>query len=259
VVSAAGRARSDLALAVALALAGVLAAAALPESLGFVRVLIAGPLVLVLPGYALTRATLAPEDLRGPELGAMSVALSVAVTIFSALIIDALGAKLTLWPWIAILAAVTIAAAAVAGRRGHARPLRGPALAPRVGELVVLAAALVLIAGAAVLGFSPLAAPKGTDGTVALHILPTHPVRLSVTSDETRLTSYTVAVTVSGRAPRRFGPFTLAPGASWSGLVAVGPGKPAVVARLSVAGAAAPARTVSLRCWCTSVRSAATP
>jgi len=257
-VSDSPRLRTDLGLACALALAGVLAAAALPDAIGLVRILIAGPLVLVLPGYALARAALQPGELRSPELGALSVALSVVVTIFSALVLDALGVRLTLWPWIAILVAVTLGAAAVGVRRGHARALRRPNLAPRVGEVAILAAALVLIGAAAAIGFTPLSAPKGTDTTTALWIDPVHPVQVGVTSDQTRATSYTVTVAVAGRTVRRYGPFTLAPGASWTRLIPVA-GKPQVVARLSVVGDAAAARRVSLGCWCTSVRSTAKP
>src|SRR5579863_3507477 len=257
-VSDSPRLRSDLGLVCALALAGVLAAAVVPDAIGVVRILIAGPLVLALPGYALTRAALQPGELRGPELGALSVALSVVVTIFSALLLDALGVRLTIWPWILILAAVTLAAAAAGMRRGHARGLRRPSLAPRVGEVAILAAALVLIGAAAAIGFTPLSAPKGTDTTTALWIYPVHPVEVGVKSDQTRATSYTVTVAVAGRAVRRYGPFTLAPGASWTRLIPVA-GKPLVVARLSVVGDAAAARSVSLRCWCTNVRSAAKP
>jgi len=257
-VSESPRLRSDLGLVCALALVGVLAAAVVPDAIGVVRILIAGPLVLALPGYALARAALQPGELRGPELGALSVALSVVVTIFSALLLDALGVRLTIWPWIAILVVVTLAAAAVGMRRGHARALRPPSLAPRVGEVAMVATAVALIGAAAAIGFTPLSAPKGTDTTTALWIYPVHPLEVGVTSGQTRATSYTVTVAVSGRIVRRYGPFTLAPGASWTRLIAV-VGKPPVVARLSVIGDAAAAKTVSLRCWCTSVRSAAKP
>ena len=252
------RLRSDLALVCALALAGVLAAALLPDAIGVVRVLIAGPLVLLLPGYALARATLRPDELRGPELGALSVALSIVVTIFSALSLDALGVKLTIWPWIAILVVVTLAAAAVGMRRGHARALRRLNLGARAAELAVLATALVLIGAAAAIGFTPLSAPKGTDGTTALWVFPTHPVEVGVESDQTRATRYTVTVSVAGRTVRRFGPFTLAPGASWTRPVPVA-GRPRVVARLAVVGDPAASRTDYLSCWCTNVRSTAKP
>ncbi|HEX4034595.1 MAG TPA: DUF1616 domain-containing protein [Solirubrobacteraceae bacterium] len=248
--------RSDLGLVGALALAGVLAAAVLPDAIGVLRLLIAGPLVLALPGYALAGAMLQPSELRGPERAALSVALSVVVTIFSALLLDAFGVKLTLWPWIAILAVVTLAAAAVGMRRGHARALRRLNVGPRTGEIAILATAVVLIGAAAAIGFTPLSAPKGTDTTTALSILPTHPVQIAVKSDQTRATRYTVSVSVAGRTVRRYGPFTLAPGQSWTRLVPVA-GKPAVVARLAVIGDAAASRSVYLGCWCTRVRSAA--
>ena len=253
------RSRTDLELAAALTLAGLVAAALLPDSLGLLRLLLAGPLVLILPGFTLARATLPPGDLQGGELFALSVALSVVTTILSALALDALAVKLTIWPWIAILAFVTLVGAAIAARRGHAQPLRQPAFALGRGEQAVLAVALVLVAAAAAVGSSALPAPQRTDGTTALWILPTHPVKVGVTSDETHDTTYTVAVTLAGRPLRNFGPFTLAPGASWSRLVAVGAGKPAVVARLTVAGEAAATRTAALQCWCTSVRSSAAP
>jgi uncharacterized membrane protein len=250
------RARTDLALVVALALAACLLAALIPPSVAVVRALVALPLVLVLPGYAIVAALFAPGALRTAEVVMLSLAASIASAMLAGLLLDGLAVRLTAAPWMALLAAITVVAAVRAGGRGHARTLVPPRVRLRAAEVGALTGALVLLSGAAVLGFTPLAPPKDTPGTSALWIVPApggkNAACVGVTNEELRRTSYTIQVAVAGGSTQKFGPITLAAGSSWSRVVAVGPGQPVVTATLRKAGSApsaAPYRDVVIRRW----------
>jgi uncharacterized membrane protein len=245
--------RNDLGLVVVAAAAACLAAAVLPSSVAVLRAVLAVPLVLALPGYAVVTAIFRPHELRGPELLTLSIAISIAATIFSGLLLDALGVHLTTAPWMGVLAVLTIAAAAVAAARGHARSVVLPEIRLRVIELGALFAGLALLVGAATLGFTPLSAPKLTRGTSALWLLPApagaRDVCVGVINEQLHTTTYTVSVMVAGRTPRRLGPITLAPSQSWERTFAVGAGRPAVTATLRRSGGTGVYRSVALRDW----------
>ncbi len=249
------RARTDIGLVALLAVAACAFSALIPTSLGLLRIPTVLPLVLALPGYAIVAAFFRPRELRPAEVVLLSIALSIAVTIFAALVLEALSVRLRTLPWMGVLAAVTLAAAARAHTVGHTRTLvfRRPRV-PGGIELLPVAGALLLLGGAAALGFTPLSAPKGTQGSTALWILPAPGARggacVGLVSDQTHTASYTVDVTVAGRPAQRFGPVTLQPGAAWTRQVAVGAGRPLVQAVAhSAAKPAAVFETVALRAW----------
>ena len=256
------RRRTDLALVIALAVAACLFAALLPPGLAALRVPLALPLVLGLPGYAIVAALFAPGALRTAEVLMLSLAVSIAATIFVGLLLDALSVRLTAAPWMDLLAAITVAAAARASGRGHARDLVLPRMRLRAGmrlravEIGALSGALILVSAAAVLGLTPLPPPKHTPGTTALWLVPAPAGRdaacVGVINEELRSATYTVQVTVAGKPSQQFGPITLASGASWTRVVTVGLGQPVVTATLRKAGAApsaAPYRNVVIRRW----------
>ncbi len=247
-------ARNDMVLVAALALTACVASALLPSGLAALRVPLGLPLVLVLPGYATVAALFAPGVLRTPERVVLSLALSIVATVFSGLAVYVAGAKLTTAPWLELLGVLTLVAATTALWRGHARVLRLPAVRPRAIELAALVAAAGLLGAAALIGFKPLGPPAATQGTAALGLLEAPHGRaavcVSVINEQFHVASYRVAVNVAGAPSRTFGPITLAPGAGWVRLVAVGPGLPAVRATLFRASApASPYRHVALRTW----------
>jgi hypothetical protein len=248
------RLRTDLGLVAVAALVAFLCSAALPANLALLRAPLALPLVLVLPGYAIVAAVFRPSELRPAEMVVLSVALSIATTIFAAILLDAGGVRLKTAPWMGLLALVTLVAAARGSMSGHARALHRPRVRLLRPELLALAGALVLLTGAAALGFTPLGAPKATQGATALWILPAPDGRaaacVGVLSDQTRVTRYTVQLTVAGRPAQRFGPVTLAPGGRWTRVVGVGLGKPVVAAVLrNAAKPSAVVANVALRVW----------
>jgi hypothetical protein len=233
-----------MAVVAVFALVACLVSALLPAGLAAVRVPLALPLVLVAPGYAAVAALFEPGALRASERLVLSLSLSIAATILSGLAVDAAGAKLTAAPWLEVLGALTLAAALTALARGHARVLRAPALRLRAVEVAALVVATALLAGAAVIGFRPLAPPARTQGTASLGLLEAPAgqaaVCVSVINEQFHVASYRVAVSVAGGPARLIGPIKLAPGATWNRLVAVGPGLPAVSATLYRASAPAP-------------------
>ncbi len=246
--------RTDLAIVAALALIACVFAAVLPSSVAVLRALLCLPLVLVAPGYALVSALFPPAQLRPAELGALSIAFSVAAAILSGLLLDELGIKLTAAPWMGLLALLTLAACAYAASRGHARALvwRAPAL--RGAHTAAIAASIALLAGAAALGFTPLGPPTSTSGTTALTLLPApggaQAVCVGIINEQFHTTSYTVSLTVDGVGVDRLGPITLTPGASWSRLVPVAAPRPQVSVTLSTTSdPLAVYRQVWLRDW----------
>ena len=247
-------------LNVVIVLAAVAAAAsALPHELVALRLVLALPLVLLLPGYALARALLKLNEVRGTELFVVAMGLSIATTIFAALAMQALDIRLEETPWTIANAGVTVIAALVGTRLGHAATLRLPrAQVPHLREILALTAAVALIAGSAVLGFRPLNAPKGTQGQSPVWILPVHPAtgfaEFGVINSETQTRRYTIQLLVAGKVRHTYGPIQLQPGGQWSASAVVGRGKP--VTEVLLHYASAPKRTVNygaLRCWCVKV------
>lgn len=250
------RGRTDLALVVALALLAVALAALLPSGLLVLRVPAGLALALVLPGYALAAAVFPARELSPAERALLALSLSVVSTIVVTIALDAAGVRLTLTAWALALGVVTVLGAAVGAGRGHARALRAPGLRVRTGEALVLAIAALLLGGAAGLGFTPLSAPPGTEGTVALNIVPCAgrgAVEVGVISDELSKQRYSVVVALRRqRLHARLGPITLEPGGSWSAVVATGRRGVAVVATLRrAADPHAAYRTVDLNRWST--------
>ena len=228
------RIRSDLGLVGALSLLALLVCSLLPSSVDVLRIPAAVSLVLVLPGYALTAAQFGPQEIRPSERVLLSLAVSVVATILAALLLQVVGAQLETAPWMGLLALLAVGGAVVGERRGHARALAARRLLVGPARLAGLGAALVLLGGAAALGFTALPAPKGTQGATLLWILPhgSGAVSVGVISDETRRRTVTVSVAVAGQPLRQLGRVSLAPGARWTRVLATGPGSPIVRAFL---------------------------
>jgi uncharacterized membrane protein len=254
------RARTDLGLVAVLTVVGGVAAALLPDGLVVLRALLALPLVLALPGYAVLAAIFEPGELRASELVLLSITISIAATIFAALLLQAFGIGLTSAPWVGLLAAVSLATVVIGDRRGHARALMLPHVSLRAAEILALAGAVALLSVAAALGFTPLGPPKSTAGTSTLWILPAphgrSAVCVGVINQELHASTYSVQLVVAGVPARRFGPIRLASGGTWTRVVAVGSARPVVTATLSKVGSPSTAyRSAALRVWNVATRS----
>lgn len=243
----------DLRLAALLALACALICALVPDGATVVRALPATLLVLVLPGYALTGALLAPAQVTALERLVLTIALSMVAGVLTALVLNLVG-DLETTPWALGLALVTALAAFAGARRGHGRPV--PRLRiPRIGlaATLALAGSVLLAGGALALGVTTLHAPGGTQGTSALWISPRgdNNVVVGVHNIERGRRSYELDVRVAGQRGRLIGPFALEPGQERRLALPApsGPlGKPIVTVVLRRQGGARPAiRRVALR------------
>ena len=164
------RLRTDVWLAVGVGLVACLAAAVLPTSLAVLRAPLALPLVLFVPGYAIVVATLRPDDRSTAEVVALAIAASIGTAIVSGVLLNAVQVRLLATPWMAFLLVVTVAAAAVATARGHAREVSVPRVALRRLDAAALALALALLGAAAALGLAPGAVVGDIDALFALGV-----------------------------------------------------------------------------------------
>ncbi|MGH9073131.1 MAG: DUF1616 domain-containing protein, partial [Acidimicrobiales bacterium] len=107
------RGRYDLVAVVGLAAlgAGVALAQVQPTAL---RAVLSAPLVLLLPGWALTRAAAPPGRFPGEQMLLVSVGSSLAATVVLGLLLDLLSGGLQLEPWVGTLAGLTVAGVASA-------------------------------------------------------------------------------------------------------------------------------------------------
>jgi len=205
---------ADLRLVALLAPACALICAIVPDGATIVRTLPAALLVLVLPGYALTGALLAPGQITRIERLVLTIAMSIVAGVITALLLNAVW-HLGTTPWAIGLAAVTVIAALAGARRGHGQPVPRPHV-PRIGlpAALALTAAVLLTGGAVALGFTTLHAPGDTLGTTALWISPRgdNNVAVGVHSVERGRRHYELDVRVAGQRGRLIGPFALAPG-----------------------------------------------
>jgi len=235
------RRNGDLVLVAGLALLCALLCGLLGGAPAAVRVLPAVLLVLALPGYALTAALIPPAALRGAERLVFAIALSIGATILATLALHLLSIRLGSGAWATALALVTLAAGAAAAARGHGRPLPAWRLhGVRTLEILALTGALLLAGSAFALGLTPLPAPKDTQGSTALWVVPqgSDSVQIGVRSDQLHTETYTVDLLLGGRRVRTYAPLRLDPGARWTVRAATGgPPAPVVEAILRLASA----------------------
>ena len=103
----------DLFVVIVLTIIAVILAFIVPSGWVPVRILTL-PLVLVLPGYALTTAIFPKRELGGPEHFIFSLGLSIVIVILSGLILNFIPFGLHVSSWAITLSAITLAACAVA-------------------------------------------------------------------------------------------------------------------------------------------------
>lgn len=187
---------------------------------GFIRILFTLPLVLVLPGYALSAALFAKRKMEFPEKLAFSLGLSLAVGVLGGLVLNLTPWGLQTGSWVVLLGGFTIGAACVAmlrRRQDQAIPMVRPALGVRQGLLFGLALAVVGAALAvALLG----ALRQPTQGFTQLWILPGEgadqdTVQLGVRNMETSEVSYRVELRIGEKVVGDWALVELQPGEEW--------------------------------------------
>jgi uncharacterized membrane protein len=184
------------------------------------QALIAVPLVLILPGYALTFALFGRNVLGGPERLLLSLGLSIALTILGGLLLN-----LTPWglqenTWVLLLVGITLTASAVALIR-HNEPLvttlqwRSKL---RVTEILLYEAAAVVLVGAIWIAAQPAPVTRAI-GYTSLWIVPDDArvmvFTLGINSAETETTVYRLELQLGGKVIQEWSPLVLEPGQVW--------------------------------------------
>jgi hypothetical protein len=193
----------------------------LPQELRFVAGV---PLVLALPGYALSYVLLGTHVLGALERTVMSVVLALTVSILGTLLLDLLSLTLSTRVWSLFLAAVTVVACAVAGRAGTVvRPERSSWRTPRLRDAAAVGVAIAIAWAAVVLARTPLRPPRGVTGYTQLWALPVAGdigIEFGVANHELGPVRYRLELTGDERAKRQSVELRLAPRQQWTWVVA---------------------------------------
>lgn len=238
-----------LAVALVIAAGVTLVLPALGE--GLVRIVLALPLVLVVPGYALALALLPAPRVGGGERLVLSLGLSLALAALGGFVLNWTPWGLGAQPWAAFLALTTLAAGAVAWvRRPPSNrqpvPLGAVTTSRRPGRRTALPALLMVLAalaaGAAWWTARSGAAQQASAGFTQLWTLPATEggaltVRLGVRSREPVPLSYRVRLEVEGELVQEWPAVVLEPGEQWEATATLSPSQ----------GAAGPVKAVLYR------------
>src|SRR5436190_734931 len=110
--------RSDYGLVLACACATAAPVVVLVDGVDpLLRLLIALPMVVIVPGYALMAATLPGPSLSGVERLVLSIGTSMAMTVLGGLFLNVTPWGLQPVTWVCLLSGLTMAAAAAAIKR----------------------------------------------------------------------------------------------------------------------------------------------
>ena len=222
------RRSADLVATAALATIGALVLIVVPGLLPL-RIALALPLLLVLPGYSLTAALFPDRTIDWARRLLLSVALSLSLAVVIALVLNDTPFGLRSASWAGALVVVTWAASGIAAARRQPtttiEPIaRLPRLRPRDAAFFLVA--VCVLGGAVAFARTPLPA-KNVQGYTALWLLPgsrggTATVRVGVTSGELHPMSYRLLVRVGSRAAYRQR-VELQPGDEFEDSVRIGP------------------------------------
>jgi hypothetical protein len=186
------------------------------------RVLLALPFALVLPGYAIAAAIFPGQGLTGLERLLFMLGLSLTAIILSGLVLNLTPWGLQTTSWAVLLSIVTLVASLVAmQRRRHERSntpakLRFP-LPLRQVLLFGLSGLIVAAAIGLALGIKP---SHNLQGYTTLWILPgaesqQNTVSLGIHSQEFDLSHYQLQLTLDGKPVQEWPDIILAPGKQW--------------------------------------------
>jgi uncharacterized membrane protein len=225
---------------ITLALAAVLTVAALsllPDSNIVARTVVALPLAVLLPGYAVTTAAFSHDALGTTERIALSLGLSLALGVVGGVVLNWTPWGLRAGSWIVLLGGITVGAcfyalahpraaspvdegqAGVVARR--ALPSFGggsPARLVRDGVLLALAAGITVAAGWVAID----GARVRREGFSQLWMLPLEgdrSVQVGLRSEELASTEYTLRLVADGSAVLRTERLRLEPGDRWEATV----------------------------------------
>lgn len=190
------------------------------------RVVFALPLVLVVPGYAITTALWSRHMLKSVERLLFSVGLSLSVVILGGLVLNLTRWGLQAGSWAVMLGGITLGASAVAllrWRNDVAVPAVPPGARFNLREGLLLAFAAVGVAAA--VGLARFPAPQqGVQGYTVLGMVPAadrdqQAVRVGVYSKEFSSIQYRLDLEVNDQVVQQWALIELNPGGTWENVV----------------------------------------
>jgi uncharacterized membrane protein len=209
---------SDLERVILAAALGALLSIVLPWEL--LRLLVALPLALVLPGYAIVLAAFGTHELRRPQLWMLTLACSLCVLVLGGILLNYLPGGIRGATWALLLLVVVLAAcraAALRRPRTWRRPRRSKLSLGAIRRLDLACGGLAALAAVAALVFAyaPLSA-GGAAGYTALWMLPgrggdSGKLRVGIESAEQRSLEYFLRVRTGG-GHSKVARFSLDPG-----------------------------------------------
>ena len=216
---------SDLAIVITIASVALLLILLAADNT-VLRAALALPLVLALPGYAITAAAFPGSGLGLVEYLLFSVGLSLLVTVLGGFLLNWTPWGLQGGSWLGLLWGTTLAASLVAFvRRQRDPPVTADGLvfglSPRQGAMLALAA----LGAVAALGLARTPTPLNrSQGYTVLWMLPAEDgpgnvVRIGVSSMESSMARYRLELRVSGQTVYEWPAISLAPGETWEGSI----------------------------------------
>ena len=213
----------DLIIAVVIAIMNI-AWAFLPYQLPVIRIILASPLVFLLPGYTATEALFYKESLNTAHRFLLSLALSIAMNIFGGFILNMLPGGLDTLSWALFLGTPIIAFSLLGAylRCGTQGDAESPSRVRLTFSGVILFGMATSVAIFSVLYSAAGAAQQPHPGFTQLQILPAGPpgkscaVRLGVRSFELTPTNYDITVTLNRTQIDGWPSISLAPQKEWN-------------------------------------------
>jgi uncharacterized membrane protein len=196
-----------------------------------VRLIFALPLVLVLPGYTLTRALFSDNSLNITVRFALSIGLSLALSILGGLVLNGIPRGLDATTWVIWLGGITIIASLVAWIRNRAQNSVPLNLMSSIGvdaHHVLLFGMTVVLVIVAVFYARRGAMQQLTTDFTQLWILPAengdpNVVLVGITNMESSSVEYHIQVEVQGSLVADWPNIKLEPGKKWETSVLLPP------------------------------------
>lgn len=220
------KANSDLFLVAGLTIVALVVILLAVENV-FIRTIVGLPLVLALPGYALTAVIFPQDQFDAPSRLLFSLGLSLAVAIAGGLVLHFLPGGLNSLNWVILLSTVTLGSvlAASARRMGDAWLERGEWNFPQlsISQGVLLAVALLVAALAVGLARQP-APLQGLTGYSTLWIAPedtrdefdaANEIHIGLQNLEFSEQQYRIELVAGGSVLYEWNAITLSPGEVW--------------------------------------------
>jgi uncharacterized membrane protein len=197
-----------------------------------VQAIFALPLLLFVPGYALTLALFRHKSLTAAERLLFSVGLSISLAALGGLVLNYTPWGLQAGSWLAWIVGVSLAAG-VAAFLVQQEPLlvttRRSVSTPPARDLTLFGAAAAFAVIALLLASQP-APVEGNVGYTSLWMIPDqtgHPtaVQVGIASSELNSTTYNLRLELNGQPLNEWEDITLQPGEKWSDRATLPPTK----------------------------------